>query len=371
MNVTTRGSYALGVGLGLAAGPVLNGTTTEYWAWAQTTNGGKATNVGSVVTAINVEDGTQKWQVGYDFSPNPRVSTNEVAVASAIPGGVVPVDLTNSGDITDITWTDTFGTLWMANPLTGLSRNGAGNPLFKISTDYHAIGAQPAIYKVGAAQYAVFTTGGYADPSNTTWPMECCKSINGTSCAATQPTSPESCAQYNNSTSVMPLNYAVAVKLNASLSTTVTTSNTDVSSSGQCDSNTASTTVACGNSNLMFKVNLGPDERGYVAPLIIGTEIFFTTDSQNVNRFGYTGGAGVGHLYALNTDGATNTATALLTTGATGLGISNNNGLKTVYGSTNTGTFFNATTDGSSGLAVEKAPDGGTGATRKAWLRLE
>jgi hypothetical protein len=163
----------------------------------------------------------------------------------------------------------------------------------------------------------------------------------------------------------MPLNFALAVKLNSAVTTTVT------DPSGQCDSNTGTPTAACANANLMFKVNLGADERGYVAPLIIGTEIFFTTDSQNVNRLGYVGGAGVGHLYALNTDGATNTATVALSTGATGLGISNNNGTKTVYGSTNTGNFFANATDGSTGLAVEKAEAAGTGATRKAWLRLE
>jgi hypothetical protein len=365
MTVTSRGAYALGIGLGLAAGPIINGTSTEYWAWAQTTNAGTDADVGSVVTAINVEDGSQEWQLGYDFSPNPRTSGHEMAVASAIPGGVVPVDLASSGAITDLTWTDTFGTLWLADPLTGASRNGTSTPLFKVSSDYHAIGAQPAIYMSGSSQYAVFTTGGYADPSNTTWPMECCKSTDGSTCAATQPSSPETCAQYNNSTSVMPLNYAIAVKLNSSVSSTVT------DPSGQCDSNTGTATVACANTNLMFKVNLGADERGYVAPLIIGTEIFFTTDSQNVNRLGYVGGAGVGHLYALNTDGATNTATVALTTGATGLGISNNNGVKTVYGSTNTGSFFTAATDGSTGLAVEKAQDAGAGATRKAWLRLE
>jgi hypothetical protein len=365
MNVASRGTYALGIGLGLAAGPVLNGTSTEYWAWAQTTNAGTSSSVGSVVTAINVEDGSQEWQVGYNYSPNPRTTGNEVAVASAIPGGVVPVDLADSGSITDLTWTDTYGSLWLADPITGASRNGASTPLFRIGTDYHAIGAQPAIYKSGSSQYAVFTTGGYADPSNTTWPMECCKSLNGTSCAATQPATPETCAQYNNSTTVMPLNFALAVKLNSAVTTTVT------DPSGQCDSNTGTPTAACANANLMFKVNLGADERGYVAPLIIGTEIFFTTDSQNVNRLGYVGGAGVGHLYALNTDGATNTATVALSTGATGLGISNNNGTKTVYGSTNTGNFFANATDGSTGLAVEKAEAAGTGATRKAWLRLE
>ena len=365
MNVSSRGTYDLGVGLGLAAGPVVNGTSTEYWAWAQTSNGGTGSNVSSVVTAINVEDGTEEWQQGFDYTPNPRTSGNDVMVASALPGGVVPLDLTVSGKITDLTFTDLYGSLWLVNPLTGVSRNGATTPLFRVSTDYHAIGAQPSIYMSGSSQYAVFTTGGYADPSNTTWPMECCKSTDGTTCTSPQPSSPQTCAQYNNSTYVMPLNYALAVKLDATATASVT------EPSGECDTDTGTTTVACTNSRLMFKRNLGADERGYVAPLIIGTQIFFTTDSQNVNRFDYVGGAGVGHLYALSTSGSTSATTVALTTGATGLGISNNTGVKTVYGSTNTGSFFTATHDGSTGPAVEKADTFSNGASRKAWLRLE
>jgi hypothetical protein len=84
------------------------------------------------------------------------------------------------------------------------------------------------------------------------------------------------------------------------------------------------------------------------------------------------GGAGLGHLYALTTDGGTAAATVALTTGATGLGISNNTGPnKTIYSSTNTGSFFASSNDGTSGTAVEKSDASNVGATRKAWLRLE
>lgn len=366
-SVTSRGTYELGVGLGLAAGPITISGATKYAAFAQTNNLGTLTSVGSVVTAINIEDGTRIWQQGYAI-PGPRVSTNDPVVSSGIPAGVVPVDLAGSGRITDLTWTDLYGQFWMADPVNGTSRNGTA-PLFKVSQDYRAIGAQPAIFGVTGStdQFAVLITGGYQDPSNTTWPMECCKSSNGTSCDATQPSTPQTCAQYNNTTQLLPTQYAIGVKLNSSLTSSVS------EPAGECDSATTLTPnlAACANTNIRFKRNLGPDERGYTAPLVIGTQIFFTTDNQNVNSFDYVGGAS-GKLYSFNTDGgsSSSTFTTVLTTGATGLAASNNStGARTIYGGTNSGSFFSNATDGSTGVQVETGTSSKSG--RKLWLRTE
>jgi hypothetical protein len=375
MNTSSRGVVELGVGLNVAAGPVSNGGTTEYWVWAQTTNGGTDADIGSIVTAINIETGIKKWQFQYDYSPNPRTGTVDPIASSSIPGGVVPVDLTDSGKITDLTWTDLFGNLWMADPLTGTSRNGAGKPLFQISTGNRPIGVSPSIFKSGSAQYAVFSTGGYADPSNTTLPLECCRSTTSAgTCDAVQPTKPLTCAQYNNSTTSLPLQYAIAVKLNASYSSA---SASLAEPSSDCDSSTLLTPnlSACSDSNIMFRRTLGNDERGYTSPLIMGTQIFFTTDNQNVNSYEYTGAAasGPGRLYTFNTDGGSTSATpTVLSTGATGLGITNNaSGTKSVIGATNTGTFFTTSTNGTTGPAVEKADTIGGLTSRKLWLRRE
>jgi len=70
--------------------------------------------------------------------------------------------------MTDVVLGTLYGDVFQLDAATGTNRHGA-NPLFRFSTDYHPIGAVPAIYSNGGAQYAVVVSGGYADQQVTSW----------------------------------------------------------------------------------------------------------------------------------------------------------------------------------------------------------
>jgi hypothetical protein len=256
-NASSRGTYELGQGLTIAAGVIMvNGRRKEV-VFAQTNNGGTG-GAGSVVTAIDLETGGELWatpNVGYTYAVPPRAVGGANSIpAGGIPGGAVAVDKTGSGLITDIVYADLYGNVWMLDPVTGANRYGT-NPLFSFSTNYHAIGAKPAIYSSGGNQYAVFVSGGFADPSDTNW-----------------------------GSGVQQ--YVVSVSLDTP------------PSAAPLDENSTA--------NIGFKYTLGSSsEKGYAQVLVVGNQIFVTTDSADVNSSTYgTSGTSTGKLYTLSFSGA-------------------------------------------------------------------
>lgn len=168
---TTLGSVALGVGLTVGAGQTLVGGALNNVVVVQASNGGTG-GAGVYANALSLETGAANWSApfSYLFSTSPRyIAGDQVALARGIPGGAVPVDLGGQGFITDFVMGDIFGNFWRLNAADGTSRNGTATPLFAFSTNYHPIGAPPAIYSNGSQQFAAFASGGYADPTAATY----------------------------------------------------------------------------------------------------------------------------------------------------------------------------------------------------------
>ncbi len=362
---SSASTFSLGQGLTTSAGPVTIAGVTKYLTWVDTSNLGTS-GPGTVVTAINLETGAKHRQVLFSYSPNPRVASNDRVVSTGIPGGTVPLDLPagTSSKVTNIMVNDIYGRLWLLNPDTLVSVNGATTPMFTQSADYYAMGPKPAVYSQGGNQYAVFTTGFYHDPTNTTWPLACCKSNTaGTACDATQPATPITCSQYNNSTFQFPRQMAVAVKVDTTPGTTHTIPAAD------CDTDPSATAPACTNTAFLFRRSLARDERGTSQALVVGTDIFLTTESDNVNRSGYgTTGSATGNLYQLGS--ATGTfagAPTAVMLGAGAPAASNiTGGARAVYAGVGTFTSGSTTTTGSN-----VASKSTTGVDRKVWLRTE
>jgi hypothetical protein len=150
-------------------------------------------------------------------------------------------------------------------------------PLLRIGSDYHPIGVAPAIYKKNSTQYAVFTTGGYADSNSTLW-------------------------RGDNETTV-PTQMAFAVSTGYTGGTINETNTTYVP----------------------FKINFGAGEGGFAQATVVGNEIFLTTDTQNVNGFDYgTSSSPTGHVYRMDISGTTPTAESTLVVANGGGSLFNN-----------------------------------------------
>lgn len=279
-DVAARQPYELGVGLSLASGRVQSGINATWMTFAQTNNAGTLGN-GDVVTAINIETGQKVWQTGYQFLPGLRAGGTSVPPATAVPGGAVAVDKTGNGFVTDVLWGTIYGDVWLADPMGGVSRYGAGIPLFRFSTDYHPIGTKPAVYSKSGTQYAVVTTGGYVEqyPNDTSW------------------------------TAPGVTNYALSISLNTPLA--------------NAPLNEGSVAP-----NIGFKFALGTGEKGIAQATVIGNQVFITTDTANTNdntdpgAYG-TGGAS-GRVYRYDFGTNTQGPTVLVQGGASSVANSGN-----------------------------------------------
>ena len=230
-----RGALELGVGETLAtATEVINNVQTPV-VFAETNNGGTGGS-GVVVTAIRADTGAQLWQFGQLYGAA-RTSGHAAVPSTGVPGGAVAIDRTGQGYTTDLVFADLYGSLWVVDPLTGTSRYGTGVPLFRFANDYLPIGAVPAIYSSAGQLFAAFASGGYADPSDSTW---------GT---ATQE--------------------LVAVRLSPTVRPP------------------PSLTEASGAPDVPIAIPLGANESGFAQVLVIGTHLFVTTDTTDVNAAGY------------------------------------------------------------------------------------
>ncbi|HEU0034743.1 MAG TPA: hypothetical protein VFQ53_29165 [Kofleriaceae bacterium] len=321
----TRGSYELGVGLTIAAGDALVGDVKKNLAVIQTNNGGTA-GAGNVVIALDLETGKPLWKLGYTY-PTPRTASNLAVPASGIPGGAVGVDKTTAGGngfMTDIVFADLYGQLWEIDPKDGSSRykssQGNGIPLFTFSTDYHPIGAKPAIYANGGKQYAVFTSGGYADPTLTPgW---------GT---------------YTNA------HQLIAVALDTPATGGPALPLTENSSTAYAP----------------IKVNLGAGERGFSQARVVGNELLVTTETAIVNSTTYgTSEAATGRVYRINFATGTQSSTVVVASGSTQLA---NDGAKLYASAGATRQQLMTDAAGTVGPAVTAANQT-TKLLRKLWL---
>ncbi len=261
-NPSARGTYELGSGLAMAAGSTTAALTRTDIVFAETNNGGTA-GAGVVVTAMSTETGAKLWQFGYTY-PSPHVNNDLVVPASGIPGGAVAVDKTTQGYVTDVVFADLFGNLWEVDPMTGTNRY-PNKPLFQFSTDYHPIGAMPAIYSAGKKQYAVIATGGFDDPADTTW---------GTATQA-----------------------VAAVSLSAPVAD-------------------ATLNQLSGPPDVPFMFSLAAGQRTFAQPLIVGGQLFVTTDSADVNTTGYGTNGATGHMISYTL--ATGASSTVVVTGGAG-----------------------------------------------------
>lgn len=220
---------------------------------------------GSVVTGIDLETGVKLWQHGYAYPVPPRgLATDGAIAASALPGGAVPVAQAGRDVITDLVFGDIYGNVWVLDPATGISKHGG--PLFSFRSNYHAIGARPAVLSRGGKQYAVIVSGGYADPQGTTW-------------------------------GVGVQQYAVAVAISPE-------------GAPPLDETSPAPDIA-------FAVPLGANERGFAQALVLGNEVFITTDTGDVNAGDYgTTGSATGRVYRLDLAGAPTGATVVVAGGA-------------------------------------------------------
>lgn len=267
---TTPGTTDFGTGLIVAAGPAAITSQFVDLAVLETSNGGTG-GIGVVATALSQETGAKVWQFGYLYPSPPRGVGADLPLASTgIPGGAVGVDLAGFGYLTDVVFGDLYGNLWRLDATSGTSRNGSGVPLFAFSTNKHPIGEPPAIYSNGSQQYAAFTSGGYVDPTATSWTT------------STQ--------------------YLIAAKL---------------STTGATVSETASPCATL--CTLSVKQTLTSGDKGVSQPLVVGTHLFVTTDSSDVNTATYGSATNTGHMVTVDLTGVAASTTVIINSGASSL----------------------------------------------------
>lgn len=266
----------LGAGLAMHAGPTVVKGAIVNLAVAATNNGGSG-GAGFVVNGLSLETGAPIWSSPFSYlyaGPRPSNSTYDGQIpTTGIPAGGVGVDLTGGGFTTDIVAGDLYGNLWRLAASTGANTTANNRPLFSFNTDRHPIGGLPAILDNGS-KVAVFASGAYADPSG----------------AAMWTTTGQR---------------LMGVKLSGTTSLT--------ESSPGLAFNSPLTNV---NEKVASQV------------LVVGTEIFITTDTADINASGYgTTGATTGSAYSFNFGSQTPSITFISTVrgGASSLAFNSSN----------------------------------------------
>ena len=283
-NPSARGAFEPGHGLVLSGGPVRVGGAFKNFAFIQTNNGGTG-GVGNVVTAVNMETGAQVWEHGVAYPITGIGRDGSAPLASAMPGGAVGVDKQGVGGVTDVVFGTLYGEMYLLDAATGTSRQDvtptvgvAGTPLFRFTTDRHPFGASPAIYSNGGALYAVAATGGYHDLSNTmTWSADDQKVVS------------------------VALNVPVA---------------------------SSPVNEGSGPPSVPWTKDLDSGDKSFAQAIVVGGEVFVTTDSIDINDNSVTGyganAADTGKVYHLNVGTGADVQTAVVVRG--GAGSINTNG---------------------------------------------
>jgi hypothetical protein len=323
-NVGARGAYEMGVGLNIVGGTVTIAGVNKTVAYMQTNNGGIG-GAASVITAIDVENGTKLWQFG-DLYPtsggkSARSSSHEAAPSSGIPGGATVLSTLGNSKVNKVVYGTLYGDVFVRAADTGANQNGTG-PLLRISTDYKPIGVPASVYQKGTTQYAVFVTGGYTDSQATLWRGE------------------------NETTLPLQMAFAVSTAYDGS---TINESNT---------------------TQVPIKFDLGPGEGGFAQAIVVGDEIFVTTDRTNINDFAFgTSSSPTGKVYRYDF-GATVPALGQTMVVASGAGSLFNSGASLINVSGKYGERLTSDALGTTGAAVD--PMTTSSKLRRAlWLRTE
>jgi hypothetical protein len=301
-----------------AGSSIKTGVITNL-AVAVSNNRGTGNN-GVVATALALETGALVWKFGYAYPNPPRSSGADATMsASAVPGGAVGVDMKGIGFTTDVIFGDIYGDLWKLDATTGTSSTSSATiPLFTFSANKKPIGSIPTILDNGGAKFAAFASGAYADtePTSVLW--------SGTS------------------------QTLVAVPLSP-----------------------GTTGLTTGSNTLLFEAALGgTGERAVGQLLVVGNQIFLTTDTTNINSSSYgKTGATTGHAYSF-TIGSSTAVTAVgsnsgvIQGGASGL---INDGTSIYGGAADRQQRLGSTATSTAGTSVDytnnKKP------SRLAWLR--
>ncbi len=321
-NTAALATHEPGPGLTVAMGVAKVGTELKNLTWIQTANLGTAGS-GTVVVAIDTETGEEVWKRGQTYSA-PRTSGNKVVPSSGLPGGVVPVDTYGTGIVTDLLYANLYGEVWKIDPSTKASRYQSGTtdlPLFRFKDDFQPIGGKPALFSTAGGRFAVFASGGFADPSNEHW---ACNSADITACTT--------------------VHKAVAIDIDAD--------------SGAFDETHPT--------NVKFAFNLGAGERAYASVRVIGTEVFVTSDDSNVNSSSFgTSGTATGAVTRYDFAGSSPATTVAIAGGAGS--VATHKG--TVYTGSSSGTQKLATDATTSGASID--PSSTIQVTRQLWLRVE
>ncbi|MGE0871663.1 MAG: hypothetical protein AB7P03_24100 [Kofleriaceae bacterium] len=311
-DINARGTLELGQGLTVAAGRVSINGANKYLAIAQTNNGGTG-GAGSVVTAINIETGAVQWQTGHVY-PAARDPSNPNVPSTGIPGGAVGVDRYGTGSLSEVVLGTLYGDIYLLDAATGANKYGT-SPLFRFTSDFHPFGAAPTLYSNGNELFAVAGTGGYADPNDSSWAS-----------TVTQ--------------------YVIAVSLSTPIG------NTPLNQSS-------------GTPYVPFVFALAAGEKSYSQALVVGGELFFTTDTADVNDAAYgTNGSATGSSYRLSlATGATAGTTVVIAGGAGGLANSGTS----LFSSTKNAAQRISDAAGTQGNAVND--QGVAELSRRLWLR--
>ncbi len=318
-----------GQGLVVNVGRVSIGGVSKYLAFAQTNNGLFA--AGNVVTAVDVETGTELWKTGgptvgasYVYTPGTapsRTSGATVPPITGIPGGAVGIDTQRTGSITDVVFGTLYGDIWQVDAKTGANRYGA-SPLFQYSTDEHPIGAPLTIFGDGSL-YGLAVPGGYADlAAAPLW-----SAMNQT---------------------------AVAVKLYPLL-----TSGTPLNESS-------------GAPGVKWTLALDAGDKAYSQAVVSGGEVYITTDSLDANSLAYgslTGDSGKVYKVSLAETTALTAADVVTYVVAGGAGSVATSGSGVFNVSKNSAEKLGVTMDTDGTLGVAVGSQSVAKVTRKMWLR--
>jgi hypothetical protein len=261
---STRGVTDFGQGITISAGRTTISGKTRNVAYAQTNNGGTGT-AGSVVTALDVETGLKLWQTGYVY-PAPRVAASGLVPAAGIPGGAIGVDRNGNGSLTDVLFGTLYGDLWRLDAATGANQYGS-NALFRFSDDKKPFGSPLSIYSNdGKTLFTVGASGGYFDPfALSQWA--------------------------GDSQQVVAMQVGTA----------------------QADTPlTQSSTVP---TKLAWKIDLAAGDKAFAQAVIVGDQLFVTTDSTDVNSTTF-GGTASGKLYRMDLANGGTSSSVVISGGA-------------------------------------------------------
>jgi hypothetical protein len=309
-------SLELGQGLVIGAGKVNIGGNNKLVAFAQTNNGGTG-GTGMVVTAIDIETGAQIWSSGY-VHPAPRNGANPTVPATGIPGGAIALDKLGNGYVTDVVFGTLYGDVFVLDAATGANRYGT-TPLFRFSQDMMPIGAPLSLYSFGGQPYALAVSGGYADQT--------------------------AAAQWVSGTQS-----AVAISLATPASPAPPT--------------TLPLTETSGAPYVPIKIDFAAGEKAFAQAQVVGDQIFFVTDSADVNSDTYgTNNTNTGKVYQVGVGSTTVINTTTTRGGAGSVGVSGTN----VYASSSDKTQQLA--NGASGNAGEVINTPAPNVSRRLWLR--